>query len=73
MQVLSNILASVACFQFFYALYKYLFYSADCNPKNSLSLEVNTLLNFIGQTIDFLLWLIPFTIFFWPTKKHLKQ
>lgn len=66
------ILASTAILQFFYTCYKYFFYSADCNPRNKLSLEVNSLLSMIGTGVDYLFWLFPIVVFFWPTKAHEK-
>jgi len=67
MRVVTHIMVFVAVFQFVYTVYKYLFYSADCNPRNALSLNANSFLNMVGLASDFIIWLIPVTVFFWPT------
>ena len=73
MQIVTNIMVTVAVLQFIYTNYKYFFYSADCNPRNEMSLQFNSFLNMLGLASDFIIWLIPVTVFFWPTaqlKKH---
>lgn len=66
MHIYTIVLAVMAVLLFIMTAYKYFFYSADCNPRNKMSLEVNSLLDFIGQASDFCVWLIPIVWFFWP-------
>ena len=68
MVTLTFIIVCVAIGLSIYTIYKYLFYSAFCNPRNALSLELNSFLNMLGLGTDFLFWVIPALIFFWPTK-----
>ena len=32
-----------------------------------MSLEVNSLLDTLGKSSDFVVWLVPVLVFFWPT------
>ena len=73
MQAVTYILVFIAILLFFYSAYKYLYYSADCNPKNALSLQVNSLFNMLGMGIGYLFWLIPVLCFFWPTASAVKE
>ena len=73
MKFVTYILVFVAILLFFYSAYKYLFYSADCNPKNTLSLQVNSLLNMLGIGIGYIFWLVPVLRFFWPTASAVKE
>ena len=68
----TRIIVIVSVFLFVYTGYKYLFYSAFCNPISGLSIQVSSALNMIGLGTDFMFWVIPIMIFFWPTKaqKH---
>ena len=67
MEYITLVIFCVAVLLFFYTLYKYFFYSADCNPLNSLSLEFNSFLTMFGLGTDFMFWLVPVMVFFWPT------
>lgn len=73
MQIVTIIMVCVALLQFIYTGYKYLLYSADCNPRNGLSLELNSFFNMLGLAADFIVWVIPVVIFFWPTKQYMKD
>lgn len=70
MSYVTKVIVCVAVFLFFYTCYKYFFYSGDCCPLNYMSSELNSLLNLIGLGTDFIFWLIPVIIFFWPTKHY---
>ena len=64
---MTNLILFVAILLFVYTLYKYLFYSGECNPMNGMSVEMNSLFNLVGLGTDFIFWLIPVMVFFWPT------
>ena len=68
MQLVTHVLVAEAVLLFFYASYKYLFYSADCNPRNHMSLEANEFLNMMGIGCAYLFWQMFVLCFFWPTK-----
>ena len=70
MSYVTKVIVCVAVFLFFYTCYKYFFYSGDCCPLNYMSSELNSLLNLIGLGTDFIFWLVPVIIFFWPTKHY---
>lgn len=55
-----------------YNLVQYLFFSADCNPM-AISFKMSSLLDFFGLGCDYLFWLVPVVIFFWPTISTKKE
>ncbi len=67
MKLFIYLLVAVSILLFFYTAYKYLWYSADCNPINNMPLEVNSFLNMIGLGCAYQFWLIPIVAYFWPT------
>jgi len=67
-KLVMDVLVAEAVLLFLYGSYKYLFYSADCNPRNGMSLEANEFLNMIGAGCAYLFWLMFVLCFFWPTK-----
>ena len=73
MYYITSVIVTVAVFLFFYTCYKYFFYSADCQPLNVLSLQANSLMTLVGLGTDFIFWLIPVLMFFWPTKRVIKE
>ena len=73
MYYITSVIVTVAVFLFVYTCYKYLFYSADCQPLNYFSLEANSFMTLVGLGTDFLFWLIPVMIFFWPTTRVFQE
>ena len=73
MQYITLVIVIVAVFLFLFTCYKYFFYSGDCCPLNVLSIEANSTLNLIGLGTDFMFWLVPVMVFFWPTKSLLRE
>ena len=67
MEYITKVIVFVAVLLFLYTCYKYFFYSADCQPLNYLSIEVNSLFDLVGIGTDFIFWLFPVIAFFWPT------
>lgn len=66
-KLVTDVLVAEAILLFIYGSYKYLFYSADCNPRNALPLEANEFLNMMGVGGAYLFWLMFVLCFFWPT------
>ena len=56
---------AVAVLEFIYSSYKYLFYSADCNPSNKLSICINSFFSLLAIVFDYYIWLIPVILYFW--------
>lgn len=73
MQYVTTVIVGVAVFLFLYTCYKYFFYSADCNPLNGLSIELNSFFTLFGLGTDFMFWLAPVMVFFWPTNAVIKE
>ena len=69
----TNLLVVEAILLQIYTCYIYLFYSADCLPRNNLSLEVNSFLNMIGAGTAYLSWLIFILCYFWPSRATLDE
>ena len=67
MQIAIHTLVAVAVFEFIYSSYKYLFYSLDCNPRNKISIELNSFFSMIAVAFDYYFWLVPVILYFWPT------
>ena len=59
-------------FTFIHTLYKYFFYSEDCNPVY-LPREVATAIDYIDLFVTRQLWIYVISQFFWPTKSHIKD
>ena len=70
---ITNLFVVEAILLFIYNCYIYLFYSADCNPRNGLSLEANSLLTFIGRGTSYLSWPIFIVCYFWPSRATLDE
>ena len=68
MEYITKVIVFVAVLLFLYTCYKYFFYSADCQPLNYLPIQVNSLFDLIGLGTDFIFWLFPVIVFFWPTQ-----
>ena len=73
MEYITKVIVFVAVMLFAYTCYKYFFYSADCQPLNYMSIEVNSLFNLVGLGTDFIFWMVPVLIFFWPTKRVIHE
>ena len=70
LRLFTYLLVAVSILIFFYQAYKYLFYSADCNPINNMSLNANSFINMIGLGCAYQFWLVPIVAYFWPTSQR---
>ena len=59
-------------FTFIHTIYKYFFYSEDCNPVY-LPREVATAIDYSDLFVTRQLWIYVISQFFWPTKSHIKD
>lgn len=72
MMFLLTLMVVVSSISVFISLYKYFFFSWDCNPVY-LPRELSSFINFVDLFLTRQLWIYVITQFFWPTKSHIEE